>query len=418
MRDVSEQLPTVVVGAGIVGICTALHLAQRRANVLVIDACPPAAGTTPAGAGFVALWASVDPRWGPGGLIMEHYSLDFYRELSRESDLGLRANGNVSFYSTEDGLRAGVGAALASPYITPSTRVVSPAEIASLSGGMVDPNRVAGGVLMPDGIQLETGLALSAVTERARAAGVAVRYETRVEQIVPQDGAAVAVETTSGEIPAATVVLATGAWLNQLVVDLGWRLPLAPFVAVRLITAPSGVPATMPTFQGHDLGLWIRESAGGFTWGTTAAYAPAQRLADSPLNTAPGPVRSAELMRRQHADTARIAEVFPALADAPVAAELQGMPVYTPDHQFVIGQVPTCRNVWVAGGDNEAGISHAPGIGRLIADMITGVEPICDPSPYRPDRFDPAAYPSEDCVGATLRGTLDKAFRRTGQLLR
>lgn len=67
---------------------------------------------------------------------------------------------------------------------------------------------------------------------------------------------------TSGEIPAATVVLATGAWLNQLVMDLGWRLPLSPFVVVSLITAAAGVPATMPTFHGHDLGLWIRESAG------------------------------------------------------------------------------------------------------------------------------------------------------------
>lgn len=62
---------------------------------------------------------------------MEQYSLDFYRELSRESDVGLRAKGNVGFYSTEDRLRAGVG------------------------------------VLMPDWIQLETGLALAAVTEWA-----------------------------------------------------------------------------------------------------------------------------------------------------------------------------------------------------------------------------------------------------------
>lgn len=379
----------VVVGSGVIGACTALCLAQRGVAVVLVDAGPPATGTTPAGAGFVAPWATADLRWGQGGLLMEQFSIGFYRRLSRHAEVGLRANGNIGFYTKADTCTAGLAVARASPFASPDMRVLNPAEIAELSGGMVDANRITGGVFMPSGVQLETELALAAITELAQQTGrVAVRYNTRVEHIVTRDDVAVAVATTGAEITAAAVVLATGAWLSQLCGDLGLRLPLTPFVAVRLITVPAGVPANMPTFQGHDLGLWIRESAGGFTWGSTAAYTPAQRLTPDPSTQPPGPVWSPVLSHRQRADTERIAEVFPVLRDASVAAELQGMPVYTPDHGFVIGQVPFCRNVWVAGGDNEAGVSHAPGIGRLVADMITGAAPLCDPTPYRLDRFE------------------------------
>ena len=74
------------------------------------------------------------------------------------------------------------------------------------------------------------------------------------------------------------VVLAVGAWLNDLLAQVDWKLPLLPFVATRMVTEDVGLAPTMPTLQGKDFPLWIRESEGGFTWGTTPGTAPAHRL--------------------------------------------------------------------------------------------------------------------------------------------
>ena len=39
------------------------------------------------------------------------------------------------------------------------------------------------------------------------------------------------------------------------------------------------------------------------------------------------------------------------------------------------------------GGDNEAGISHGPGLGKMIAELVTTGTTSLDVSPYRLDRF-------------------------------
>jgi sarcosine oxidase subunit beta len=149
----------IVVGAGIVGLSSALHLLHAgEPDVWVVDAGSPGNGTTPAGAGFVAPWATVMPHLGATGLALENYSIDFYRRLhDATADIAFRANGNIVFFNSAATRDAGVGAIMSGPLVTPETRVVDADEIADLTSGAVDPGAIAGGVLMPGGIQLETG---------------------------------------------------------------------------------------------------------------------------------------------------------------------------------------------------------------------------------------------------------------------
>ena len=196
------------------------------------------------------------------------------------------------------------------------------------------------------------------------------------------------------------VVLAVGAWLNGLLEPTGWTLPLLPFVATRFVTDDLGIAPTMPTIQAKDFPLWIRESEGGFTWGSTRGAAAAHRLNPDWTDEPTERRLNDDLVAAMTADVARISEVFPALAGATTITVIQGMPVYTVDRQFFAGAVPDCEGLWAVGGDNESGVSHGPGLGRLMADLISGAaRPLCDATAYRLDRFGPQQFPTAEDVG-------------------
>jgi D-amino-acid dehydrogenase len=53
----------------------------------------------------------------------------------------------------------------------------------------------------------------------------------------------------------------------------------------------------------------------------------------------------------------------------------------------VIGRVPKLSGLWLAVGHAHWGLTLGPATGRLIAEMIAGETPFCDPAPYRAERF-------------------------------
>jgi D-amino-acid dehydrogenase len=57
------------------------------------------------------------------------------------------------------------------------------------------------------------------------------------------------------------------------------------------------------------------------------------------------------------------------------------------DSRPVIGRAPGHPGLWLAYGHGHVGLSLGPVTGRLIAEMITGNAPFCDPAPYGPERF-------------------------------
>ena len=57
--------PSIVVGAGIVGICTALYLQEKGREVMLIDRLPPGEGTSLGNAGIISV-GSVHPEAMPG----------------------------------------------------------------------------------------------------------------------------------------------------------------------------------------------------------------------------------------------------------------------------------------------------------------------------------------------------------------
>jgi D-amino-acid dehydrogenase len=59
-----------------------------------------------------------------------------------------------------------------------------------------------------------------------------------------------------------------------------------------------------------------------------------------------------------------------------------------PDSRPIIGRAPGQPGLWLAYGHAHWGLTLGPATGRLVAELITGTAPFCDPTPYGIERFD------------------------------
>jgi sarcosine oxidase subunit beta len=400
--------PICVIGAGIIGASTALHLLESGAtDILVIDAGTPLSGTTPAGAGFVARFgADHHRRIGEGAIPLEEYGLDFYRGLHNDGvDVEYANNGNISIARSDDRLNSLSAGIVEHPLATPGTRAVTADEVAEFTFGAVDPASVVGGVFMPEAIQLTTANALREILARLEAAGVRFAWQTEVTGFRVVDGVFTGIETSGGTVDAAAAVIAAGAWTPSLLRSVGRPLPLLPTVATRFVSEPAGLSPLMPTIQSMDLGLWLRELRGAFSWGGGFAYRRVSALeAEEGLEFGFDRPVSESLIAQQREYQAKVAEVFPALANLATAEIIQGIPVYSVDGGLFAGAVPGIEGLWALTGDNESGVTHGPGMGKLVAQLMMGVEPYADPTPFRLDRIDMADYPDEASIVAAMQG--------------
>ena len=64
----------------------------------------------------------------------------------------------------------------------------------------------------------------------------------------------------------------------------------------------------------------------------------------------------------------------------------------TPDGVPGIGEVPQVPGFILAAGFSGHGFGIGPGAGHLIADLVTGAEPIFDPAPFDRARFKGSAW--------------------------
>ena len=102
-------------------------------------------------------------------------------------------------------------------------------------------------------------------------------------------------------------------------------------------------------------------------------------------------------------DEARLKDLFPGLATAGLREWAQGMPCYTPDNRLYVGRLGSAPNVVVIGGDNETGVTHGPGMGRLAAELVLDREPFVDILSFRLDRFAEGEYADEEAVYAAMK---------------
>jgi sarcosine oxidase, subunit beta len=263
--------------------------------------------------------------------------------------------------------------------------------------------------LRADAVQLVARDATQTLAERLSDSGVVIEERRPATSLIVYRGRVAGVQTPSGPVAADAVVLAAGAWSNMLLRAHGCWLPYAPLGALRITTEPLGLPSTIPMLQVPELGAWLREEGGSLVWG--AGYEGRHR--DAFLDDDP-PERMEQLPMDGLWETQRkgaaITPAIPCLARYRGFSYAQGAPCHTPDLLPLVGAVAGVEGLFVLAGDNEAGVTHAPGFGRALAEMIDGAEPFVDLERYRPDRFQGAYCTTREVALDVARALKDVSW--------
>jgi D-amino-acid dehydrogenase len=179
------------------------------------------------------------------------------------------------------------------------------------------------------------------------------------------------VDTAEGPLDAGDVVVALGPWAPDLLAPLGINLPLAVKRGYhRHFRAQGNATLGRPVLDVEN-GYVLAPMEQGIRVTTGVEFA----ARDAP----PTPVQFARLLPAAHA-------LFP-LGEAVEAQPWLGARPCFADSRPVIARAPRQRGLWLAYGHGHWGLTLGPVTGRLIAEMMTGATPFCDPKPYSAERF-------------------------------
>jgi len=179
------------------------------------------------------------------------------------------------------------------------------------------------------------------------------------------------VETNEGALDATECVIALGPWTPDLLKILGLALPLAVKRGYhRHFLAEGNAGLSRPVLDA-DVGYLVTPMEQGIRITTGVEFAA--------RDAAPSPEQFDRIMPRAR-------ELFPLGKPGDGKTWLGSRPCFA-DSRPVIGPAPGRPGLWLAIGHAHWGLTLGPATGRMIAEMMAGEPPFCDPSPYRAERF-------------------------------
>jgi D-amino-acid dehydrogenase len=184
------------------------------------------------------------------------------------------------------------------------------------------------------------------------------------------EGDAWSVQTSAGKISAKEVVVALGSWSDRIFAPLGYRIPLRAKRGYHMHYEPTTPQLSMPivdTQQGYVIAPM--EGRLRLTTGVEIALRDAKPT-------------GIQLERAER--TARPTFGLGARLDE---RPWLGLRPCTPDMRPVIGRAPRHKGLWFSFGHAHHGLTLGPVTGRLLAEMMTGEQPFADAAPFRPERF-------------------------------
>ena len=407
----------VVLGAGIVGTSVALHLAKRGLSVAMLDLRAPGEETSYGNAGVIEGETVFPPTFPPGLVNLLRVGLkqateanyhlaflpkvapwlfQFWLQASPENQLAfakamrplfsravaehealmtesgalqyLRKNGWAKIYRSHTTFNRmmpelNLADELGIPY-----RMLTPREMLKLEPAL-KPN-FQRALFWPGAASLSNPLAVTkAYAARYQAlGGVTLIGDART---LHRNGSAWRVDTAQGPLDTQNVVMALGPWAPDVLKPLGIDLPLGIKRGYhRHFKLAGSVPMTRPVVD-PDVGYCVTPMEQGIRVTTGAEFAE--------RDAAPTPVQFDRLMPRA-------LEVYPLGEQVQEPTWLGKRPCFW-DSRPVIGSAPGQKAMWLAYGHAHWGLTLGAVTGRLVADLVTGATPFCDPAPYAAERF-------------------------------
>ena len=355
-----------IVGAGIVGATAAYYL-SKEADVKVTVYDHGLGQATKAAAGIISPWFS--KRRNKAWYKMARLGADFYIDLLND----LQESGQeVDFYQRsgvfllkkdesklEELYKLALQRKDESPLIG-ELAILDQATASNLFPGLEGFERLlyASGGARVDGQLLVTRLLeasqVKVIKDRVTIIPVSSGYQIK-NQIFDQ------------------VVLATGAWLGDILEPLGYEVDVRPQKGqLRDYQVPQDMgayPVVMPEGE-WDL---IPFPGGKLSLGATHE------------NDMGFDLTVDENLLQQMAEAAN--SFYPSLKDAMIIGERVGIRAYTSDFSPFFGQVPNLSGVFVASGLGSSGLTTGPIIGYHLAQMLQGKSGVLDPADYPTERY-------------------------------
>lgn len=406
----------IVIGAGVIGLSSALALQARGLRVTVLDRQGPAAGASAGNAGAFAFtdilplaspgllrkapgWLmdplgplSVPPRY---ALRIAPWMLRFWRacaparvarstlaqtalmDLSRAelepfmAATGtihmLRKDGSLQLYESQAEFDASLPGWQTRAAHGIDFRHMGAAEMAQLQPGLSP--RFTHGTFTPNWFSIaDPRLYVLALAERLRANGGTI--ETAEVTALAADGAGVTVTAGGRRWRADHAVLAAGAHSRALARSLGDRIPLETERGYNTTLPPGAFDLRLQLiFGGH--GFVISRLSTGIRVGGAVEL---------------GGLALPPNFRRAEAMLAKAKAFLPGL-DTAGGTQWMGFRPSLPDTLPVIGPSRASSRVIHAFGHGHLGLTQSAGTARLVADLVTGAAPVIDLQHVSPQRF-------------------------------
>ena len=374
----------MVIGAGALGLSTALHCALAGRSVTVLERLTAGSQASGRAAGlFKSVQADeLRTRLARRSITLAATFAEWAGEPLAVSASGsfliARTGEHGDYLRRELGQSRGWGA---------DVREAEASQLGSVS--FYATNGAEFALWCPEDVYIEEPMSLVAASVAAcRRHGAEVAENEPVTGILVDRGRVSGVETERRTITAPVVVDAAGGWVRPVGALAGVRVPVATVRHQLLITAPAAeVDPGDPIVRVVDAAVYLRPARGGLMFG---GFEPGPLPVDPRHQPAAFTTDDVPLdlgVLRQLA--AQITAEAPAASTAAVAEHRGGLFTMSPDGRFVAGPAPDLPGLWVASGCNGSGFSSALAIGEALAAWITSDAPPPGMTALSPGRFGP-----------------------------
>ncbi len=394
----------VIVGGGVIGLCSAYYALKRGFPVTVIereaaggDNCSmgnagmivPSHFTPLAAPGMIAKglrWMFnpespfyVRPRLNPdlmrwGWLfyrnsterhvaasreLLRDLNLEsrrLFAELAEDEDFGLAKRGLLMLCKTAKGLDEEAEVSHAANEIGLKAEVIDAAAAAQLDPAIT--MDVAGAVYFPEDCHLDPERFMASMRRRVLALGGIIESGVEIDGIETRDGRVISVSGNGRRFDGTRFVLAGGSWTPGLLQLIGVKLSLQAGKGYSLtLPAPPELPQLCSIFAEAKVAIT--------PMGSSLRFGGTMEVGGLDLSINPARVRG--IVKSVNAYFPKFSE-----QDFEGIKPWAGLRPVSPDGIPYLGKVRGHSNLLVATGHAMMGLSLAPVSGRLVADLLAG----------------------------------------------
>jgi sarcosine oxidase, subunit beta len=374
-----NTVDVLIIGSGITGSSIAYHLARQGQQVLVVEQSEVA--SSPA-----ASWASAGGvrRQGrhPAEARLAIEAIQRWKTLAEElqADLHYRSGGNLLLAESE------AGAKQLATFVQhqqelgfTDVRLLDRQETQELVPGLNE--HVLAGSYSPTDGQADPVRTTRAFAAAAQRHGATYWNRTASLALLARSDRVIGAQTERGEVLAQHIVLAAGAWSDQIAASIGLRLPIRTLALQMILSTPAQSHILQPVLSALSRSLSLKQLPDG------AFLLGGGWLGD------PTPDRRSYTLRHAsvQGNWAAACELLPIVSQQRIARTWCGLEAQSIDDIPFIGSIPGLDGLTLALGFSGHGFALAPAVGRTVADLVNGkpAPELNDLSPTRIANFDP-----------------------------